>query len=161
MKKLHTLPLLFILLIAGSCQEDQDTLPASVLGTWEMVEYNDYIQLDDVATYDFKADGTYSYSTSLRESDNDLDLGYNFLQTGTFRSEDNVLQLTIDELFYEPHRGQKLYYTREELVSGQVEPNDGYTLNYEIRDNGNTLFLPGRIEGGDVIVPDMSFEKKD
>ncbi|WP_114748527.1 hypothetical protein [Pleomorphovibrio marinus] len=164
MERFLTLPLLLILLIASACQNDEDTLPSvptAVVGTWETVGFNDYIELDYVTTYVFRADGTYTYSSTLREKDSDLDLGFNFLERGTFRpgSESDMLKLARTEFFHTPFYGEKLFYSEDELQRGDVRPDDEYPLHYEIRDNGNTFFIPGRFEGG-AITPDMSFERR-
>lgn len=160
MKNYIFLPLLFLLLMASSCQNDEDTIPHVILGTWERVIYNDYLELDAVTALHFKADGTYTHSSTLRESGSDQDLGFNFLQTGTFRSENQVVKLTTKEFLLQPVYGEKLYYAKEELASNPVEPNEEYPFNYELRNNGMTLFIPGGIVGGDGMVADQSFEKK-
>lgn len=165
MKKYFTLPLLLILLITSSCQEEdspQHGIPAVVLGTWEMVGYNDYLELDYATSFQFNGDGTYTHSSTLREKDSDLDLGYNFLETGTFRvgSEDNFLKLLRTEFLHKPYGAEKLFYSKEELDRGSTEPNIEYPLRYEIRDNGNTFLMPGGIDGGDVIVEDRFFERR-
>ncbi|MBD3627168.1 hypothetical protein [Cyclobacterium sp.] len=165
MKKHFTLPLLLILLIFSSCQNEEDTLPpfpSTVLGTWEMVGFNDYLKLDYVTSFQFNADGTYTYSSTLREKDSDLDLGFNFLERGTFTagSEENLIRLARTDFLHKPYGAEKQFYSKEELDKGFVEPNSGYPLRFEIRDNGNTFFIPGGIEGGDVIVPDKFFERR-
>ena len=165
MKQAFTLSLLITFLFASSCTQEEDpqpSIPTMVLGTWEMVGFNDYMQLDYVTTFHFRADGTYTYSSTLREKDTDLDLGYNFLERGTFRagSEENMLKLLRTEFLHKPYGAEKLFYSEEELDKGHIEPNQESPLNYEIRDNGNTFLLPGGIVGGDVIVEDRFFERR-
>ncbi len=49
MKIIFTLSILITFFFASSCSQDDDTqpgVPTAVLGTWEMVGFNDYIELD-------------------------------------------------------------------------------------------------------------------
>lgn len=165
MKKYFTLPLLFVLLFASSCQNEEDTqppIPTAVLGTWESVGFNDYMELDYATKFEFNADGTFTHSSTLREKDSDLDLGFNFLERGTFRPglESNILLLVRTEFLHKPYGPDKLFYGEEELDKGYTDPDLEYPLRYEIRDNGNTFLLPGGIVGGDVIVEDRFFERR-
>jgi|SRR5690554_1195572 len=160
MKRSFFFPLFFLLLMAVSCQNDEDTIPTVILGTWEMVDYNDHLELDAVTAYQFNDDGTFTHSSTLRERGSDVDLGYSFLQTGTFRTHKGVIMVTLDETLLQPYYGEKLYYTREELERTPLESNEEYPFNYELRNDGSILFIPGGIVGGDGIVADRSFEKK-
>jgi hypothetical protein len=117
MKKNFTISLLLIILLAGSCQDDQDTIPTSLIGTWELTSFNDYMGLDFVTTYKFNADRTYEYSSTLREKDTTLDLGYNFWEKGTFSVEHNTVNFTLTEFLHKPYSGDKPFYSIEELIS--------------------------------------------
>ncbi len=164
MKQSFTFSFSLLVLFISSCTQDdgpQPMLPSKLLGTWEMVGFNDYLQLDYVYSYEFREDGTYIHRSTFREKGSDLDLGFNFLERGTFRpgSESGLLKLTRTEFFQTPFYAEKLFYSENELQRGDVRPNDEYPLHYEIRDNGNTFFIPERFEGG-AITPDMSFERR-
>ncbi|MDO9552697.1 lipocalin family protein [Rhodonellum sp.] len=159
MKKILTLPLFIILLFASSCQDGDDTLPLPFLGTWEMVGFNNYLELDYVTIYVFKGDGTYSYSSTLREQGSVVDLGYNFHESGTFLLDNNTIVFTRTAFLHRPYFGEKVHYAKEELQSTFVEGYPDYSKTYSLRNEGNELFFPGGIVGGDVIEQDMKFEK--
>jgi len=158
MKKL-ILALLLILLFASSCQNRNDTLPSPLLGTWEMVGFNNYLELDYVSTYVFKGDGTYRFSSTLREQGSVVDLGYNFHEFGTFLLDNSTIVFTRTAFLHRPYFAEKVHYAKDELESVFIEGNTDYSKTYLLRNEGNELCFPGGIVGGDVIEQYMKFEK--
>lgn len=159
MKKI--LPLLLILLVASACKNEDDILPSPLLGTWQMVGVDNYLELDYVTIYVFQGDGTYSYSSTLREQGSVVDLGYNFHESGTFILENKTIVFTRKAFLHRSYFAEKVYYAKDELQSTFVEGYQDYSISYLLRNEGNELCFPGGIEGGDVIVSDMTFEKVD
>jgi len=152
MKRFSVLLILSLVLICSSCQNDdldEQVIPHALLGLWEATYYNDYIELDYVTAYSFHQNGTYVYSSILREKGGVEDLGYNFRISGNFRVEGNKIFLEMTERLYKPYYADKLLYQideldREYLVEGQSQGS----MNFEIRNEGQELFLPGGLIGG-------------
>lgn len=144
--------LLSFILIISSCKNDdldEQVIPPALLGLWEATYYNDYLDMDYVTAYTFNQNGTYVYSSILREKGEDQDLGYNFRISGNFRVEGNNIFLEMTERLYKPYYADKLLYQideldREYLVEGQSQGS----MNFEVRNEGHELFLPGGLIGG-------------
>jgi len=152
MKRFPVLFLLSLILIISSCQnEDMDKvmIPPALIGLWEVNFYNDYIELDYVTAYVFNANGTYVHSSTLRDRDGSLDLGYNFRSTGNYRVEGNKIILDLTEHLHKPYGADKMFYQIDELDRGHVvEGHSEGSMNFEIRNEGQELFLPGGLVGG-------------
>lgn len=152
--------LLSLSLILSSCQSDdldEQMIPPALLGLWEVNYYNDYFDLDFVTAYTFNQNGTYVHSSTLREKDRTQDLGYNFRSTGNYRVEGNKIFLDLKEHLHKPFGAEKMFFQQDELDRAHVaEGQSPAAVTFEIRNDGQELFLPGGIVGGDAIVPDLT-----
>ena len=159
MKRFPAFFFLGLILTISSCQnEDMDELmiPPALIGLWEVNFYNDYIELDYVTSYLFNSNGTYVHSSTLREKDGSQDLGYNFRSTGNYRVEGNKIIFELIEHLHKPHGASKMFYSKDELDRAHIEGNAKFSSNFEIRNEGQQLFFPGYIVGGDGIVADQT-----
>lgn len=94
-----------------------------------------------MTTYVFKGDGTYTYSSTLREQGSVVDLGYNFHETGTFRIDNNTLEFSRTAFLHRPYGGEKVHYTKDELESAFIEGNTDYSITYSFRNEGKDYFF--------------------
>ena len=152
MKRFPAFFFLGLILMISSCQnEDMDELmiPPALIGLWEVNFYNDYIELDYVTSYLFNSNGTYVHSSTLREKGGSQDLGYNFRSSGTYRVEGNKIFLNLTEHLHKPYGADKMFYQVNELDRGHVvEGHSEGSMNFELRNEGQELFLPGGLIGG-------------
>lgn len=157
MKNVYVFVLVFIGLGFSSCDRDENRIPVALVGSWETVGLNNYLELDYATTYTFNANGTYTHSSTLRNVGESEDLGYNYFESGNYRIEENQIIFARTEYLHKPYGASKLFYGLDELDKGHVEPNSEGSQAYEIRNNGQELFFPGGIVGGDDIVEDVTF----
>lgn len=152
MRRYPALILLNFILIISSCKNDdieEQRIPQALIGDWEVTYYNDYLGLDYVTAYTFNQNGTYVHSSTLREKGGSQDLGYNFRSLGNYRVEANKIILDLTEHLHKPYGADRMFYQIDELDRGHVvEGHSEGSMNFEIRNEGQELFLPGGLVGG-------------
>jgi len=87
------LPVLAVLLIFSSCEDDTE-LVAPYLGAYQYIESKD--TLDFVGMIELKEGNQVIEQGTVRNKGEANDLGYTYYRTGTYAIEDNKLRITID-----------------------------------------------------------------
>ncbi|MCR9017406.1 hypothetical protein [Aquiflexum gelatinilyticum] len=100
MKNFHSFFIGFILILFSVCQEKEELFTPELIGTWEKTGFDPTNGYEGVLSYNFKTDGTYTWSISYREPGATENLGYQLIWKGNFRSTENQLTLMPQEIFY-------------------------------------------------------------
>jgi hypothetical protein len=127
MRIFHFLFIGCILIFFSACQEKEELFTPELIGTWEKTGIDPTTGLEGVLSYNFKTDGTYTWSISYREPAATENLGYQLIWKGNFRSTENQLTLMPQETFYpsenfrNPPGARMEDMVKQEFYPGQVD----------------------------------------
>ena len=142
MKNFHSFFIGFILILFSACQEKEELFSSELIGTWEKTGIDPTNGFEGVLSYNFKTDGTYTWSISYREPGATENLGYQLILKGNFRSKENQVTLMPQEIFYPSENfrtppGAMM----EEMVKSEFYPGQVDTYQISILNNGTELIL--------------------
>lgn len=159
----HSMKIIYVLIILvfgfglTACDRDDNRIPSALVGSWEMTALNTHLELDFALTYTFNANGTYTQTSTAREVGKSEVLGYSFFSSGNYRVEDDRIIFALKDHLHKPYGATEPFYTKDELVKGEIDINSEGSQAFEIRTNGQELFFPGGTSGGDIMMPDQTF----
>jgi len=135
--------LLLLIICINSCTQWEDSFSnGSLYDTWEIVEFNEDLQLNRVTTLLIHQDGTFEQSTTFKELNSNTIVGYNFITNGTYILDGNTISfLTLESRFI---GNDKPYGKLSELLPvnflGGGRP-DPVVSTLEYRNNGSKLVV--------------------
>ncbi|MHA7131551.1 hypothetical protein [Algoriphagus namhaensis] len=118
MKSSYQIALLFFFSIGlFSCQEEENFSPNALNGVYEYREFEDSLNLWVVTTYDFRPNGRYDYSITLREEPEGKDLGYRRFLSADYQWDGQTLAYQPENGYGIPSDSDALYVPRSQLES--------------------------------------------
>lgn len=134
---------LFISALFVSCMGWEDSFSnGSLYDTWEIVDFNEDLQLNRVTTLLINQDGTFEQSTNFKEPNSNTIVGYYFITNGTYILDGNTISfLTLESRFI---GNDKPYGELSELIPVNFlggGPPDPFIATLEYRDNGSKLVV--------------------
>lgn len=122
-----------------SCQEKDELSPNQLEGVYEFREFIDSLGLWSVSTYDFKANGTYQFYITMRNTEEGTDLGFRRFLNAKYQWNGQVLS-------YQPENGQGIPFGSDELYrpKSQLDSFDSYVLDYFRELKASLDFTPNK-----------------
>ncbi|WP_143960135.1 hypothetical protein [Litoribacter populi] len=153
MKNLFLIPLLSLLILATGCHEAANEFEMKLVGTWEMVGFNEYLGLDYVEDYTFHQNGSYVYRHSMREVGERQPVGLIMIERGNYSYNGTALTKTATFMGYRPYDES---FVPEDRLNPYPVPEPGQ-FELILQNDNQEFLIPGGIVGGDVIVRDKVY----
>jgi hypothetical protein len=123
-----------ILCVSVSCSlEDHDFKPENLLGTWEFSSYMQELELVNVNSFVFNSDGTFENSIKARKQDNNLDIGFHSVLSGTYVVNGNQVTLNETKYLILPDGNDQWYVSRNDLSELQWNRESEVTVTLRDR----------------------------
>jgi hypothetical protein len=157
MKKLYFLNFLILCFALASCNEDADKINSPIVGEWQQSYYVDDWDKDAVNTMVFRSDGSMTWSGTIRETDSEVDLGYQFYAEGSYKIEDGKVSVPDYEYFTTEYIASGSYVSKDELYAN---PAFFGIRPFEVNAKQTVLLFPGGCEG-DQCFSDIEYYRVD
>lgn len=129
---------LFLVLSSACTDSGDDFDHAGLYGSWEMVDYHEDHQLNQVNALVLKRDGSYQRSITYRDPETDAIVGYYHFQEGTFTLNGETIAFEAEQDLFIGNDAP--WGTMDDLIEMEINSDSQPVISsLEFRENGSKL----------------------
>ncbi len=147
----------FFVISFSSCEKEPDPIFQPLIGQFENSSTQESNE-EYVIRYIFSANGVLEIDVFVKNSETGSLKHYVSYAKGNYRATESTITVDGYEFYHHPYFSTERVINKEDLQQGVVGSST-FEINYELRNSGNELFIPGSLTGGDMIMPDLSFTR--
>ncbi|GHB48107.1 hypothetical protein GCM10008106_31250 [Mongoliitalea lutea] len=130
----------FVFLVA--CAEKEPAFNPQLVGTWEIVHFNEPLNTNSITAYTFNGDGTYSWAWAFRNPGERTNFGYQLIWNGTFRTTQDQISFRVEEMLDAPIGIPSSFFVpREEMVQRNYTPGAITNRRFMLSADRSTLTI--------------------